>query len=78
MVSMLSGPIAAHPPFDRGDLPPGRTRPEAAEFASHGTRGTVGMLFEVTGRGYSAGGGQQTRKSKSSLRSVCAAQVLSQ
>ena len=70
MVSTLSGPIPSHPYYDKGDpreyldLPPGRTRPEAAEYATHGTKGTVGMLFEVTGRACSAGRTSSVRRSK--------------
>ena len=73
MVSTLSGPIPSHPYYDKTDpreyldLPPGRTRPEAAEYAVHGARGTVGMLFEVTGRACSASSTSSLRKSENNV-----------
>ena len=71
MVSTLSGPIPPHPYYDKSDprehldLPPGKTRPEASQYASHGNKGTVGMLLEVAGRSCSARSTPTMKLSKS-------------
>ena len=54
MASILSGPIPQHPMFNKSGtsntprMGP-RIKPEASSFASHGQKGTIGNVFEVTG-----------------------------
>ncbi|XP_067928363.1 enkurin domain-containing protein 1-like [Watersipora subatra] len=54
MASILSGPIPQHPMFNKSGtsstprMGP-RIKPEASSFASHGQKGTVGNIFEITG-----------------------------
>ena len=54
MVSMLSGPIPAHPHYDKSDvgsyidMPVPRVRPEARDIAAK-AQGTVGVLLQVEG-----------------------------